>query len=55
MNNHEFVLLLFDRDDLECDSLEIIAEEYNSLVDVGVRRASEARDQLKTTPLDNMD
>ena len=33
MNHHEFILLLFDRNDLEGDSLEILPQEDNSLVD----------------------
>ena len=33
MDHQEFLFVPFGRDDLERDSLKIIAEEYNSLVE----------------------
>jgi hypothetical protein len=47
VNHQKLVFVGFDRKDLKRNSLEIIADEHNSLVDTRVRRIPIAIDQLK--------
>lgn len=55
MDHYEAFLALFDRDDLKGDSLEIIPDEYNSLVDSRVRCDSVAvLDDLETAVIDDI-
>ena len=54
MNHQELVLFVFNRDDLKLDSLEIIPEEDNSLVDTKVHPVPAPLDDLESTVLNDV-
>ena len=55
MDHQEFFLAAFRSHDLESDSLQIISEEYNSLVDRTIHRLAMMLDELKAAPLDDVE
>lgn len=55
MEHHELFFNLFGRDYLQCDSLQIIPYEDNSLLHAGRLPAPCSVDQLKAAVLDDVE